>query len=149
MEIERCCVCDEETGRAGRSDDSIYIDDYGPLCSDCNFVLTDSNYVKEFKAKIEQLETDLADQHNHWTKIMNENDAKIQQLEEENERLKDIINDLSEDCPNCNNMGSYAGGNEETGVEQIQCQWCYEVPNSKFNLQKALEEQNGLYRNTR
>ena len=98
------------------------------------------SYILEFKAKIEQLETDLADQHNHWTKIMNENDAKIQQLEEENERLKDIINDLSEDCPNCNNMGSYAGGNEETGVEQIQCQWCYEVPNSKFNLQKALEE---------
>lgn len=36
---EYCARCDEATGRAGRSDDSIYIEidgeEYGPLCEDC------------------------------------------------------------------------------------------------------------------
>ena len=36
---ERCCQCDEPTGRAGRGDDSIYMDvdgkEIGPLCPEC------------------------------------------------------------------------------------------------------------------
>ncbi len=32
---ERCCECDENTGRAGRADDSLYIDDTGPYCEEC------------------------------------------------------------------------------------------------------------------
>lgn len=39
MEHERCCHCGELTGRAGISDDSIYVDlsdgTLGPLCADC------------------------------------------------------------------------------------------------------------------
>jgi len=34
MELERCCVCDQPTGKAGRADDSIYIE-IGPLCDEC------------------------------------------------------------------------------------------------------------------
>lgn len=49
MSYETCVICDCETGRAGRADDSIYEtlskdlpelnlkagDEIGPLCSDC------------------------------------------------------------------------------------------------------------------
>ena len=35
--LERCWHCDEPTGRAGRSDDSIYCEHChrGPFCSEC------------------------------------------------------------------------------------------------------------------
>mgnify|MGYP001591073086 CR=1 FL=1 len=34
-DIERCCVCDEPTGKAGREEDSLYGDDDGPYCETC------------------------------------------------------------------------------------------------------------------
>ena len=35
-EIERCCMCDEPTGKGGRSDDSLYDDNGGgPYCQEC------------------------------------------------------------------------------------------------------------------
>ena len=39
--IERCCVCDDATGRAGKGEDSIYFHDVdseelGPLCERCS-----------------------------------------------------------------------------------------------------------------
>jgi len=37
--LERCCLCDELTGRAGRGEDSLYINtgkaELGPLCPNC------------------------------------------------------------------------------------------------------------------
>lgn len=40
MSKEYCCQCDEPTGRAGRSEDSIWVElpsgaDLGPLCERC------------------------------------------------------------------------------------------------------------------
>ena len=36
MNDELCCKCDQPTGRAGRSDDSLYTeDDEGPFCWEC------------------------------------------------------------------------------------------------------------------
>ena len=32
---EYCCECGEPTGRAGRADDSLFIDDDGPYCLPC------------------------------------------------------------------------------------------------------------------
>lgn len=61
LRYEYCCVCSEETGRAGQGDDSIYRevrktsdelfnegrvvcqsvdDECGPLCEDCNAEMT-------------------------------------------------------------------------------------------------------------
>jgi len=31
--LQLCCVCDEPTGRC--EEDSMYIDDLGPLCEEC------------------------------------------------------------------------------------------------------------------
>ena len=33
--IERCCECDEPTGKAGRLDDSLFDEGEGPFCEDC------------------------------------------------------------------------------------------------------------------
>jgi len=33
--LEYCCECGEPTGGAGRGEDSLYIDDKGPFCSEC------------------------------------------------------------------------------------------------------------------
>lgn len=33
--IELCIHCEEPTGRAGKADDSLYIDDDGPFCESC------------------------------------------------------------------------------------------------------------------
>ena len=35
MNIERCFICDDPTGRAGKGEDSIYLGDHGPLCEGC------------------------------------------------------------------------------------------------------------------
>ena len=35
MTLEKCCACDEPTGRAGRCDDSLFMDDDGPFCEAC------------------------------------------------------------------------------------------------------------------
>ena len=40
-ELEYCCICDEPTERAGRLDDSLYIDDDGPFCEECFVQLTE------------------------------------------------------------------------------------------------------------
>ena len=32
---EHCCECNERTGRAGPSDDSLYLGSVGPFCEDC------------------------------------------------------------------------------------------------------------------
>ena len=35
MALEYCCVCGNPTGKAGKGDDSLYIDDDGPYCEEC------------------------------------------------------------------------------------------------------------------
>lgn len=55
--IERCCLCDDPTGRVGRADDSIYVDagkaELGPLCPECYRGLAESfaNYVDVIEKK--------------------------------------------------------------------------------------------------
>ena len=33
--LEYCVECGQPTGRAGRHDDSLYVDDDGPYCAEC------------------------------------------------------------------------------------------------------------------
>lgn len=35
MNEERCTRCDSATGRAGKAEDSLFFDDYGPFCEEC------------------------------------------------------------------------------------------------------------------
>lgn len=38
-------------------------------------------------------------------------------------------------CPNCNNVGYYAAGATDN-PEQVQCEFCYTVTNSLFNIKE-------------
>jgi hypothetical protein len=40
------------------------------------------------------------------------------------------------DCPNCNNDGAYY----DNYGQVHQCQWCYEMPHSRFNQKQANPE---------
>jgi hypothetical protein len=83
--------------------------------------------------------------------------------EECREKVANVIREV-EDCPNCPNQGWYEEGDfqakervtrdmaldagdpslegsvcrEATGPEQVQCQFCYENPKSRFNLPSAI-----------
>lgn len=46
-------------------------------------------------------------------------------------------------CPNCNNVGYYADGPTDD-PEQTQCEFCYTVPNSLFNLKEKCRAALGL-----
>jgi hypothetical protein len=36
-------------------------------------------------------------------------------------------------CPNCPDQGWYIVADNSGEPEQVQCEWCYTVPNSVFN----------------
>ena len=50
QDLEYCSVCDSKTGRAGESDDSIFVDGIGPLCEECQ---EKSIYEKKNKSDLE------------------------------------------------------------------------------------------------
>jgi len=61
----------------------------------------------------------------------------------------DELNNIAEDCPNCPNQGWYEvtgtyinrhTGEPEPQQEQEQCQFCYEVKNSRFNIENRIKE---------
>lgn len=59
LQLERCCLCDDPTERAGRADDSIYLevledyegykrgDEIGPLCVECLGELEDLGVIRD------------------------------------------------------------------------------------------------------
>jgi hypothetical protein len=56
--------------------------------------------------------------------------AELTALRADKARLIDLLQQTH--CPNCDGSGSYAqpqmsGDGEEIGVEQVQCQWCFET----------------------
>lgn len=55
----------------------------------------------------------------------------------------EVIDAIAEDCPNCNNVGYIAHGSNAEGWEQEQCQFCYTVKNSRFNINEALRKIEG------
>lgn len=52
MSLEICTRCQEPTGHAGRGEDSIYWEDYGPFCHQCSDHINDYilDYMTERKA---------------------------------------------------------------------------------------------------
>lgn len=48
--------------------------------------------------------------------------------------IQEGIEEIGENCTNCNNIGMI-----RTYAEVEQCQFCYENPNSKFNLYSKLQ----------
>ena len=63
--------------------------------------------------------------------------------------LKEFTDKYGLDCSNCNNVGWYSGTDfthkqedrfEEPQEVQVQCEFCYTEPRSKFNLENDLKE---------
>tara|TARA_R110000823_G_scaffold62221_1_gene147881 strand:+ start:513 stop:785 length:273 start_codon:yes stop_codon:yes gene_type:complete len=56
----------------------------------------------------------------------------------EPEALGVFLCSTGDDCPNCPNQGWYAveyrNADGTPDQAQQQCEWCYTMPNSKFNL---------------
>lgn len=46
--------------------------------------------------------------------------------------------DSHDDCPYCPNEGFYVETDYNGDPEQIQCEWCYTEPKSKFNIPKNI-----------
>ena len=67
---EHCILCMDHTGKAGRSDDSIYIEDFGPLCELCNSIL------EPLRVEIERLREALTSEA-HGHKCMTEEVEKL------------------------------------------------------------------------
>ena len=59
LSYECCCVCDSHTGRAGRSDDSLFLDtgrgELGPLCEECYNALRRDDLLEEITVLRAQL----------------------------------------------------------------------------------------------
>lgn len=49
------------------------------------------------------------------------------------EQMREALEAAAQDCPNCANYGSWLDGQE-----WMQCEFCYTVPNSRFNIDRAL-----------
>lgn len=70
MNEEFCCECDEPTGRAGRGDDSIFVnpvpgstEEIGPLCSLCCRSLADAQIGKFAVDMIVEMSEDKRESH--------------------------------------------------------------------------------------
>ena len=49
------------------------------------------------------------------------------------EVMREALEAAAQDCPDCGNHGSWLDGQE-----WMQCEFCYTVPNSRFNIDRAL-----------
>lgn len=47
---------------------------------------------------------------------------------------------LAEDCQDCENVGFTIRYTRDGECEQEQCQWCYNVKNSRFNINYTLKK---------
>ena len=75
--LETCTICDDETGRAGAGDDSLYLDDgTGPYCERCF-------EIRCLRAEIERLKTELEGVMHRHAKWIKELHAEVERLEKE------------------------------------------------------------------
>lgn len=61
MSYELCCFCGAETGRAGKSEDSIFFDDLGPFCEECYGKIKDGLEYDELYDDAQRLRAELAE----------------------------------------------------------------------------------------
>ncbi len=110
MSLEYCINCDDETGRAGKGDDSLYISDKGPYCQTCF----------DYEARITDLTQQLADsalshtEKDEAIKSLTDSNLELEQENAEWKRSHDEHNALlqklewSVDIP-CGAVSSYRG----------------------------------------
>ena len=81
MDLERCCDCDDETGQAGISEDSMYHDDgTGPYCSAC-YEEYPGRRIRELKAERDNALADNVDVHKFLADSIELNDRLTKRCE--------------------------------------------------------------------
>lgn len=110
MSLEYCCECDEETGNAGRGEDSLFIEvgdaEVGPLCSSC-YGNQAADTIETLQSKLTALEAELDDAGSGCTyhaKIIADLQAENERLEAENinlsvDLLQRIADSIEEPTP--------------------------------------------------
>jgi len=43
------------------------------------------------------------------------------------------------DCPKCDNRGWFIVTGRDGEPEQVQCEWCDTIPNSRFNYERTVQ----------
>ena len=97
---EHCCECDERTGRAGASDDSLYLGSIGPFCEDC--VNTWPDKVAQENSKLQYRNREL--------------ESRVAELENLPQRF--------EPCSHCDGDGTYYGLSYDGDPYSCKCPKC-------------------------
>ena len=79
-DYEHCCECNERTGRAGPSDDSLYLGSVGPFCEDC--VDTRPDKMTEEYGRLMAMNAELTEEIEHLEDLI----IKLGQM------LREIVN---------------------------------------------------------
>jgi hypothetical protein len=85
MNIERCCVCDDPTGRAGSADDSLYTSEgIGPFCLSCydGAVYVENIYLLDLASKDAELTRlrGIAENEKRLLDIIQRDEAELKSL---------------------------------------------------------------------
>lgn len=99
------------------------------------------NKFGQLQTEIERLNEECVNAKNYMVKLS----SSLGERDKEINRLRGVIEEMSEDCPNCDNSGTIAHYRDNGECEPLQCEFCYTVKNSKFNveaLQPTKEDSN-------
>lgn len=158
MTEERCVVCDEPTGRAGRDDDSLYCGecDLGPLCQehyDAHIVMVRALYPEPLGQKVEgtmiplleeqdwQSNEGIARRLNDVIVAVNALDARLRRVEA---REGGQAADGENMCPKCGGSGMiYCGWGE---AEYCECRrdWKKEYEDAEEAIGGLVDERDEL-----
>lgn len=105
-EQERCCNCEQPTGRAGRADDSLYLAeiDAGPFCWECwssigdDLERGDQAQIEKLKADLARLREELRDEGLRLRSAAEENGClglSLAALRESDRKLREALTSLS------------------------------------------------------
>jgi tRNA nucleotidyltransferase (CCA-adding enzyme) len=130
---ELCCLCRQETGRAGKADDSIYIylsdAEIGPLCEECQDGIIEWAKEYDYNAVAKQVEAEtnkfIADlqaaqeaTRNHTSAVFGPGSATDQRIRELEERVATLTRQCGELVEALKNLTDY---NTTTYYSKAMC----------------------------
>lgn len=112
-ELEYCLVCDEQTGKAGKGDDSLYHFEIGPFCEHC------------------------------YDLYCAENDTALARKDALLREAKGLLGftAATKTCPSCDGSGAMVVAEDADGSPHVmQCQWCDERDKILTRIEQEVRE---------
>ena len=141
-QLERCCKCDEPTGRAGKGDDSLYRDDgTGSYCEGC---LDGDDHVAGVGTMIRDM---LKERHKTpWKWLWHSHDGGFAIIFDANHKHFVTLNTPGDAEAICHIVNTYADQQAKQSAfkrlvgaaDAVQCMWPLQSDQGEFN--KAIEE---------